>query len=77
MTHYRSQINNTSLSHFCGLEIYKAGEIVEEYVQDGLKRIGLEIVREIKHNDEGFILMKELWKREAEQYLPKEVVGTE
>ena len=59
-----------------GLSIYKAGEIVEEYSQDKLKGIGLEIVRDIKDNDEGYIPVKDLWKREAEALLPKTSIDT-
>lgn len=45
ITNYEYQIHKCDIEYFFGLEIYKAGEIVEEYVQDGLKRIGLEIVK--------------------------------
>lgn len=45
ITHYEFQIQKCDVEYFCKLEVYKAGEIVEEYIQDGLKRVGLEIVR--------------------------------
>lgn len=49
ITEYRKVINSWSFEYFCGLEFYKAGEIIEQYHLDGLKKIGLEIVQDIKN----------------------------